>query len=286
MDSIAYPLAVQNLTDLLLPSGLRPALRGLSHVIVVPTRNIAVTPFALLEPFPDHSPLIEHISLSIAPSLYDIGQETGPWEGWNNSGEEPAVVVGNPRIDGQPDGWFFPALPGAEVEAREVAGRFNVLPLLGAAATKDAVVSRAASASVIYLATHGVSSVTSALDSSFVLLSNTANSGYRWTAREIQSAPLRARIVVLSACQTGLGQPHDAGLIGLARAFQLAGVPRVLVSLWNVDDAATSELMLDFVQLAEKEAPATALQNAIKIMRTKRPNPIYWASFALFGMPI
>ena len=70
-----------------------------------------------------------------------------------------------------------------------------------------------------------------------------------WTVKEVQETRIReTEIAILSACQTGLGKVHDAGIIGLARAFQIAGVPRVVMSLWSVDDAATSELMQAFIK--------------------------------------
>lgn len=72
----------------------------------------------------------------------------------------------------------------------------------------------------------------------------------RLAAKEIQNLSLRqARLVVLSACQTGLGKIEDAGIIGLARAFKIAGAGEVVVSLWNVDDKVTAELMTSFIKI-------------------------------------
>jgi CHAT domain-containing protein len=80
----------------------------------------------------------------------------------------------------------------------------------------------------------------------------------------VQQARLTdTQIAILSAYQTGLGKVHDAGIIGLARAFQIAGVPRVLMSLWSVDDAATNELMQAFVKHLENDIPAEALRKAM-----------------------
>jgi CHAT domain-containing protein len=82
-----------------------------------------------------------------------------------------------------------------------------------------------------------------------------------------------------------LGKTHDAGIIGLARAFQIAGVPRVVMSLWSVNDAATSELMQAFVANLRSFVPAEALRRAMLQVRRKRPHPAQWASFVLFGTP-
>jgi len=93
---------------------------------------------------------------------------------------------------------------------------------------------------------------------------------------------------VLSACQTGLGQEvKGEGLVGLTRGFMYAGAPRVLVSLWNVDDAATAEMMVRFYRLLLQEkltAPAALRQAQLEMQtQTKWKNPYYWAAFALQG---
>jgi CHAT domain-containing protein len=105
---------------------------------------------------------------------------------------------------------------------------------------------------------------------------------------EIYNMKLNADLVVLSACQTALGKEvRGEGLIGLTRGFMYAGSPRVLASLWKVDDVATAELMKIFYQkmLKEKLRPAAALRAAkIRMMEQKRwRSPYYWAAFELQG---
>ncbi|HEY0385468.1 MAG TPA: CHAT domain-containing protein, partial [Pyrinomonadaceae bacterium] len=124
------------------------------------------------------------------------------------------------------------------------------------------------------------------LDGGFLVFSGAGGKESLWTAREIQQTRLRARLAVLSACQTGLGQAHDAGVIGLARAFQLAGVPRVVMSLWSVYDDATAELMQAFARRLRTHAPAEALRQAMLEVRKRRPNPAEWAAFVIFGTPL
>ena len=93
----------------------------------------------------------------------------------------------------------------------------------------------------------------------------------------------------LSACQTGLGKYiRGEGMIGLTRGFMYAGAPRVLASLWNVDDAATADLMKDFYQGMlgpEKLRPAAALRQAQIRMwqRDQYRSPFYWAAFVMNG---
>lgn len=92
------------------------------------------------------------------------------------------------------------------------------------------------------------------------------------------------RLVVLSGCHTGLGEYNSEGVYGLQRAFKLAGVQSVLMSLWSVDDKATSDLMIEFYKgLLIGEEPDEALVSAQRILRTKGYSPDKWAAFVLLN---
>jgi CHAT domain-containing protein/predicted negative regulator of RcsB-dependent stress response len=107
--------------------------------------------------------------------------------------------------------------------------------------------------------------------------------------QDIYNLKLSADLVVLSACQTGLGKEiKGEGLVGLTRGFMYAGAPRLVASLWKVDDRATSELMKRFYQgLLGPEGlrPAGALRQAqLSIWKQKQwQAPYYWAAFVLQG---
>jgi CHAT domain-containing protein/Tfp pilus assembly protein PilF len=107
--------------------------------------------------------------------------------------------------------------------------------------------------------------------------------------QDIYNLKLPAELVVLSACQTGLGKEiRGEGLIGLTRGFMYAGAPRVVASLWKVDDRATSELMKRFYQGMlgpEALSPAGALRQAQMSIWKQRQwrAPYYWAAFVLQG---
>ncbi|MBO0348478.1 CHAT domain-containing protein [Phormidium pseudopriestleyi FRX01] len=182
--------------------------------------------------------------------------------------------------------WFLTELFGAEEESETVAGMLNLEPLIGKFATKDQILSKVEEASLLYFAAHGIASREDPLEKSFLMRSaETFEQGW-WTAKEIQSARLKANLAVLSACQTGLGQAHDAGIIGLSRAFQIAGVPRVVMSLWRVDDEATNYLMQAFMKHLQTGMIASeALQKAMLEAKGEYSEPLHWASFALFGTP-
>ena len=103
-------------------------------------------------------------------------------------------------------------------------------------------------------------------------------------AYEIFELDLPAELVILSACQTGLGQQvRGEGLVGLPQAFLHAGAARVVVSLWNVEDRETALLFQSFYRhlLVEGQSPSAALR-AAQVERWKtRPWPYHWAAFVL-----
>jgi CHAT domain-containing protein/Tfp pilus assembly protein PilF len=144
---------------------------------------------------------------------------------------------------------------------------------------------------MVHFATHGL------LDSehpelSGLVLSLVNEQGKRQNGflelQDIYNLNLPAELVVLSACETGLGkQIQGEGLIGLTRGFMYAGASRVVASLWKVDDIATAELMGRFYKGMEKDhvSPAAALRRA-QIEMWKQPrwrDPYYWAAFELQG---
>jgi CHAT domain-containing protein len=105
---------------------------------------------------------------------------------------------------------------------------------------------------------------------------------------DIFNLNLSADLVVLSACQTGLGEEvKGEGLVGLTTGFMYAGTSRVVVSLWSVNDEGTSVLMAKFYQKMLKGGlkPAAALREAqIEMLRDKQfSKPDYWAAFTVQG---
>ncbi len=204
-----------------------------------------------------------------------------------------ALVVGNPITAPVAVRWrgleaTFGPLRGAESEARAIAG---LIPdsqrrlLVGAEGDLEAIVSDVHRRGIVHLATHGVAFGDDPLDS-FVLL-GPSRCGQLLTAREATALSLSADLVVLSACQTSLGRITGDGIIGLARAFMVAGARTVLVSQWSVDDASTRELMVEFYQqyLQRGADKATALQRAMQTVRSQsgRAAPRYWAPFMVIG---
>ena len=107
-------------------------------------------------------------------------------------------------------------------------------------------------------------------------------------ANDIYNLKLPAELVVLSACQTGLGKEvKGEGLVGLTRGFMYAGAARVVVSLWSVNDKATADLMTKFYEkmLKQGQRPAAALRAAqVEMWKQKQwQSPYYWAAFTMQG---
>jgi CHAT domain-containing protein/tetratricopeptide (TPR) repeat protein len=108
------------------------------------------------------------------------------------------------------------------------------------------------------------------------------------TAEDVSGLDLLStELVVLSACETGLGQIHvGEGVFGLRRAFVLAGAKTLVMSLWKVPDEQTQELMVDFYRrLMSGEGRAEALRAAQLGIRSKYPDPFYWGAFICQGDP-
>ncbi|WP_445313941.1 CHAT domain-containing protein [Microcoleus vaginatus] len=144
---------------------------------------------------------------------------------------------------------------------------------------------------ILHFATHGLAN-SAHPELSGIILSlvdekgNPLNGFLRLT--DIFNLKLAANLVVLSACQTGMGQiVQGEGMVGLTRGFMYAGAQRVVVSLWSVDDEGTATLMSSFYQgmLQKGLTPAAALRAAqLEMLKQEEwRSPYYWAAFTLQG---
>jgi CHAT domain-containing protein len=142
----------------------------------------------------------------------------------------------------------------------------------------------------VHVATHGLLDAERPQFTGVVLslVGNKTNDGFLRTD-EIFNLKLGHPLVVLSACETGLGkEKRGEGVIGLTRAFMYAGAPAVVVSLWSVADKSTADLMTDFYGRllgASPQPPSSSLRDAqlAMINGKKYSAPFYWAPFVLVG---
>lgn len=193
-------------------------------------------------------------------------------------------------------GWKIPRLPFSRREAEAIIAAAPPSDRLEAvdfqASRTTATSAELAQYRIVHFATHGVlDSNTPALSGIILSLVDKQGRPQDGFLRlwDIYNLHLPADLVVLSACQTALGKEvKGEGLVGLTRGFMYAGAPRVIASLWQVDDVATAELMSQFYQgiLKENLSPAAALRAAqVHMWRQKRwhADPYFWGAFQLQG---
>jgi CHAT domain-containing protein/Tfp pilus assembly protein PilF len=184
-------------------------------------------------------------------------------------------------------------LPAAEAEVGAIKGalgRTGSRVYVGQQATEDVFKKEAAQYRILHLATHFLSDDRQPLYSKIVLAQDpeAEEDGFLQTY-EIFNTRLNADLVVLSACNTGLGKlSKGEGLAGISRAFLYAGVPSLLVSLWSVDDESTSTLMQRFYErlaegLNKKQALRQAKLDYLRTAANEKRDPFYWAPFILIG---
>lgn len=297
-DAARRRLASGRLHAALLPATVRTALDSAHALLIVPHGALALVPFAALPGSQTDVPLGVTHAIRYAPS-FSLGSAEAARPAAADAAR--AVVVGNPRfpdvLDQRGRPLALEALPSAEMEATRVAALLGVEPLIGDDATEASVRASLSQASIVHLATHGLAfSAFGRSDDSFVLLAPSP-AGDRPTPDadgvlrlgDLARGPrLSAALVTLSACQSGLGNLREAeGVIGFPRGLLAQGASRVLVSLWNVDDAATAQLMETFYAgwLREGLDVAEALRRAQASLRAdpRYADPRYWAAFQLVG---
>ena len=224
------------------------------------------------------------------------------------------VLLANPEHLPQLHGVPLPPLPGTAAEVAAIAQTLptsEVTILEGSRASAEDLFRTLPQATVLHFATHAVVSGTDSFGSFLAL--NKTNDGKAnpqnpapdglLTTASIYSLRLHTRMVVLSACRTGLGPVSADGVAGLSRAFFYAGSASVLTTLWDVADQPTAVLMPLFYQnLSRGQSRSQALRSAqlelIARLRSKRlrvtigsvsrplpERPAYWAAFSLSGQP-
>ncbi|XP_066018663.1 tetratricopeptide repeat protein 28-like [Pocillopora verrucosa] len=251
------------------------------EVIIVPDRSLYKVPFAALSEKEGAEYLSETHRIRVIPSLTTLKTiQDSPEDYHSNTG---ALIIGNPKVDG-----LLP-LPGARKEAEMVGRLVGVPPLVEEEATKQAVMERISSVSLIHFAAHGnaergeiaLSPIPSVNSRNAIL----PKEAYMLTMADVSRVKIRAKLVVLSCCHSGSGEIKAEGVIGIARAFLGSGARSVLVALWAISDSATEKLMSRFYEhLVEGESASESLHQAMKWMRKNGlTNVSEWASFTLIG---
>ncbi|XP_066029053.1 tetratricopeptide repeat protein 28-like [Pocillopora verrucosa] len=251
------------------------------EVIIVPDRSLYKVPFAALNEKEGAEYLSETHKIRVIPSLTTLKIIQDSPEGYHsNTG---ALIIGNPKVH------WLPSLPCARKEAEMVGRLMRVPPLVEEKATKQAVLERIGSVSLIHFAAHG-NAQRGEIALSPIPIPNNPNpippqEAYMLTMADVSLVKVRAKLVVLSCCHSGRGEITAEGVIGIARAFLGSGARSVLVALWAISDLATEQLMNRFYKhLVEGESASESLHQAMKWMRKNGSNKMSdWASFTLIG---
>lgn len=272
----AYVRTAQTLYDMLIGPA-EEGLKGIKNLVIVPHAALHYLPFNAL--MKGDKFLIEAYEITIVPSSSAMKYFA---EKENPDGRK-LLALGDPQTN-------LPDLPGAKAEVEQIKSDFSGAKVYFG---KDAVESLlfgpdAQAADEIHIASHGIFYADRPMLSSLVLSPDPKHGkdGYL-RVHEIFGLNLKAaNLVVLSACQTGLSQVGAGDdLVGLSRAFIYAGSPRVVVSLWSVNDAATGQLMKAFYEGMKNKSAPTALRDAqMQLMQNPEfRHPFFWAPFQLTG---
>ena len=322
----AVPAVARELSGMIF--GKAEPLLGNRRLLIVPDGGLQYVPFSMLPLPGSDEPLVVRHEVVIAPSASALAVLRAQAPGRKQAPRtlavfaDPVFDVSDSRVGGRPaaravetappetarllehlveatsSAGGAPHIPRLPYTAREAEQILGVAPdasnwkAIGFDASRASALSgRLSEYRYLHFATHGFLDTERPQLSALVLSQIDAQSrpedGFL-RVNDIYNVRLSADLVVLSACQTGLGKEvRGEGLMGLTRAFFYAGVPRVIVSLWNVNDRATAELMAGFYKkmLREGKRPSEALRLAqLDLRKQKRwASPYYWAAFVQQG---
>ncbi|MFO7257809.1 MAG: CHAT domain-containing protein [Bacteroidota bacterium] len=183
-------------------------------------------------------------------------------------------------------------LPGTYVELETLSRLYEkVTRFTNGAASKQNFINNSAGYDLIHLGVHGVGDEEVA-DNSRLIFRGDSMSDRTLYAYEIYNLKLNAGLVVLSACETGIGRNiAGEGVLSIARAFTYAGCPSVVMSLWDVPDAFTSTIMTRFYEnLNDAQSVSASLRDAkLKFLEESDPltaHPAHWAAFVVNGQDV
>lgn len=251
---------------------IQPALGWIKskHLVIIPHEDLHYIPFQVFLDPADNTALGERFQVTYAPNATLLAQmkASGPI----NQGRLLAVADKSIEdVSGEIEGLRLLELyPGrhkvltnaTEAEFKQVAGQYDLL----------------------HLSVHGVFKASEPLLSYVQLAPGGADDG-QLTAAEIFGLPLnRARLVVLSACETGQAEAtHANEILGMQRALLYAGANALILSAWEVDAASTGLWMQTFYREAQQKSPAEAARLSLIKVKKEYPHPRHWAPFQIIG---
>ena len=286
--SVLYEIVAQPIIKMLTAANIRSETKQL---VIIPDSYTCLIPFAALHQDLDKT-FGDMFCVHIMPSLLALGILGSRMHQTILVEPSNACVVGNPNIpifEHNGEEWNLGRLPHATKEAEWISCALKTSPILDQRATKNAVLSRMMSANVIHIATHG-----SAV-SGFLAFAD-VNTSFRGSPadtkdvllfpNEVEKLTINPALVVLSSCDSARGTIRADGIMGMGRAFFLAGAQSILTTLWKVPDESAGVLMQFFYQyLVDGLSTTQALQKAVCSLRCFRKYSHYahWGAYQLCG---
>ncbi|MEG4034240.1 CHAT domain-containing tetratricopeptide repeat protein [Microcoleus sp. S36b_A4] len=257
-----------------------------SPIIFVPHYDLFLVPFAALQDS-NNRYLIENHTILTSPSI-QVLEITREHQNRVRGLRQAALIVGDPTIAAKfnKNPYRLRQIPRAKEAAEAIAATLGTEAISGENATKLAILDRMLNTRIVHLSAHGLLDdfQGSGIPGAIILAPSGDTDDGALNAAEILRLKLDSELVVLSACSTGGGKITGDGVIGLSRCFILAGVPSIIVSLWNMGAISAKLLMTEFYQnLARGENRAAALRCAMLTTKARFPSPIAWAAFTLIG---
>lgn len=280
----------RELYDLLIAPAL-PHLDKNKEVCLIPDKILFYLSFSSLIS-PEGNYFLEEFKPIYSPSANVFVYASEKAKHFTNIKSEKLLSIGNPAFDPR----IFPnlkSLPEAEGEAREIAVDYDdPMVLTGVDAVKSAFQNVAQNFEIIHFAGHYIVQPDLPLSSKLIMAkSPDGEDSGSLTNRELMNKKIpRTKLIVLSACQTGIEKYSDGeGLIGLSRTFLSLGVPIIVASQWKIDSEVSADLMKNFHRLRRRQHLSTsqALREAqlqlLHSAHNKYRSPYFWAGFAVFG---
>ena len=276
---ILYQILIEPIADLLPTDPNSP-------ITFIPHYELFLVPFTALQSA-NNRYLIEDYTILTAPSIQVLAQ-TSEHHKRIQGLRQAALIVGDPTIAAkfQENPYKLRQISRAKEAAEAIAAILGTAAISGENATKAAILDQMLNTRIVHLSAHGLLDDFQGcgIPGAIILAPSGDTDDGAINAVEILQLKLNSELVVLSACSTGRGTITGDGVNGLSRCFILAGVPSIIVSLWNMGVISAKLLMIEFYQnLARGDNRAAALRCAMLTTKKRFPSPIAWAAFTLIG---
>ncbi|MEM8891429.1 MAG: CHAT domain-containing protein [Bacteroidota bacterium] len=297
----AYVSEAKGLYDLLLPTP--NDFEGIQQLKIIPDGVLSMLSMdLLLREAPSDIGNLRNYAWAIKDYEFSYLYSMGLWmyleETRSAERPEPKLLAFQPSYPATDleEGLFaerragFGPLKFSEAEVKGISDFYSAEILSGKQANEANFYKMADEYPIIHISSHAMVPEKKQRDA-FIALSQSEDGAYddSLMIEELYSQRLKAEMVVLSACETGLGELAEGeGVLSLGRAFTYAGARSLIMSLWEVNDESTAEIMTDFYKyLAEGDAKSTALRKAklayIEKSDQLESQPYFWAAFLASG---